>query len=153
MKNFIPAILLMGCLIASCSQKVTNAQIDKLEGREILLEKTAELNKLNLELERNLAKLPILEEKVKDANEKSTKSAEDAKDASRELERNPGDAKKASKADNESKKAASDAKRARKLNDDLNDLNDEIKELQSDVEKVQKDIDELKSKVEFVPNN
>ena len=148
--------LAIGCMLlvlGACSSKVSNENIDRLEGRELLLKKTTELNDLKLELEKNLLKQTELTKAVENINKDASASAGDAEEISRKVSRNPGEAGVAKDADRASKRAASDAKKARKLNGELEDVNDEIKDLRKDIEKKERELSELKAKIEFVPNN
>ena len=140
-------------LLGACSPKVTNEKIDRLESREELLEKTTELNKLRLELERNTLKQEKLNEEVRDINQQASASAREAEELSARVSRNPGEAGLAKRADRASSRAASDAKKARKLAKELEEVNDKVKDLRKDIEETEKDLDELKAKEESVPNN
>lgn len=150
---FLSLSLAMAVFLGSCSPKISNERIDKLEGREEVLERTSELNKLKLEIERNIVKQTKLIEDVEDTNRKSSESARDAQRLSDRVRRNAGDSGLANKADRAAREAASDAKRTRKLNKQLEELNDEIRDLRKDIDKKEKQLSELKARVEFVPNN
>ena len=152
-KMFVPLSLVVITLLGNCSPKVSNERIDTLEGREAVLKTTSELNKLKLEIERDIVKQTKLIEDVEDINRKSSESARDAQRLSERVSRNPGDTGLAKRADRASREAASDAKRARKLNSQLDDINEEIRDLRKDIEKKEKQLSELKARVEFVPNN
>lgn len=152
-KSYFGIILMLTVLVGACSKKISNERIDKLEGREAVLEKTTELNKLRLLIERNIVKQTKLIEDVEKINSKSSASAREAERLSARVSRNPGDSDLASKADRASRRAASDTKKARKLNGKLEDINDEIRDLRKDIDKTEKELSELQSKVEFIPNN
>jgi len=152
-KMFLPLSLVIAVLLGSCSPKISNERIDNLEGREAVLKRTTELNKLKLEIERNIVKQTKLIEDVEDINRKSSQSAREAQRLSERVSRNPGDTGLANRADRASREAASDAKRARKLNGQLDDINEEIRDLRKDIDKKEKQLSELKARVEFVPNN
>lgn len=148
--------LAIGCMllvIGACSSKISNDNIDKLEGRELLLKKTTELNDMKLELEKNLQKQTQLAKDVENINKQASASSHEAEEISRKVSRNPGDASVAKDANRASKRAASDAKKAKKLNGELEDVNDQIEDLHKDIEKKEKELSELKAKIEFVPNN
>lgn len=148
--------LAIGCMLfalGACSSKVTNERIDRLEGRELLLKKSTELNDLKLELEKSLLKEAELIKAVENINKDATASAREAEEISRKVSRNPGEAGVAKDADRAAKRAASDAKKARKLNGELEDVSDDVKDLRKDIEKKERELSELKAKIEFVPNN
>ncbi len=145
--------LIAAMFFIGCAEKITNNRIDKLEVEESVLEKTTDLNKLKIELEKNMVRQQRLEDDVEGINQQASRSAREAEEMSTRLSRNPGDPGLAKRADRASKKAADDAKRASKLNRELNDVNEEIQKLRSDVDKTERDLNELRSRVEFVPNN
>jgi uncharacterized coiled-coil protein SlyX len=153
LKIYLGIILMLPVLLAGCSKKIINERIDKLEGREAVLEKTTELNQLNLELEKNLVKMARLVDDVESINGEASASARETEDLSQRLSRNPGDAKLASRAEKASRRAARDAKKAYKQNSDLNEVNDEIRDLRRDIDKTEKELSDLQSRIEFVPNN
>jgi predicted nucleic acid-binding Zn-ribbon protein len=155
MKNLqttISLLLFVLALNSGCAPKISNPTIDKLEMREQVLKKTRELNSSKLELEKELVTNRELISKVAEINRDASASADDARDRSNKVSRNPGDAGISRKADIASKRAAGDAKKARKLNSDLDDSNGKIKSLQKKIESLETEVNELKSKIEFVPN-
>lgn len=145
-------ILLISVGLFSCAKKITNPEIRRLEGRETLLDETTQLNKLKLDLERELVKVNDLTRKVEDANDDASKSANEARKLSERVSSNPGDSKLANRADRASRRAAQDAKKARKLNNQLGDVNGEIKSLQRQIESKEKEMSELEKKIDYVPN-
>jgi hypothetical protein len=145
--NFLRLSLIAMLCLGACSPRVSNERVDKLEGRQTLLEKTAELNKLNLEMERHLVKEATLMEAVEKINREASASAGDAEDLSRRVSRNPGNSRLANKAERASRRAAKDARRARKLNNQLNDVNNKIRKLRKDISETQRELLELQGRV------
>ncbi len=139
-------------VLSSCSKKITNPRIEKLETQEAVLALNTQLNSLNLKLERRLMDVNELVKKVKDANEDASKSATEAKKLSEKLSNDPGNSKTASRADRAARRAAKDAKKAAKLNAELGDMNDEVKNYQDDLRETEKKLEEMKSKIKFIPN-
>ena len=136
----------------ACSSKVQNPEIQKLEDRKELLKQTTKLNNLKLDLEKELEKVNDYTLQVEKANEKSAKTAKEAKALSDDIKGKPGDLKLASKLDKASKKAANDAKSASKLNDKLGKSNNKVKSLQKEITKIESSLSELEKRIDFVPN-
>ncbi|WP_155975630.1 hypothetical protein [Daejeonella oryzae] len=145
-------MLIVSVFITSCSSKLSNPNIDKLETQEQVLKRSTELNNTKLELEKEKLRNANLVSDVDNINKQASASSERAKDLSARLSRNPGDQSLSRKADNAAKESARDAKRARKLNNDLDKSTTEIRNLERKIKDLESELDEMKSKVEFVPN-
>ncbi len=154
MKNILKyaTLLLITIFISACAKKVTNPTIDRLEVRKELLKKSTELNELKLDLEKEILHNTKLISDVDDINKRASASADDAKDLSNRLSRNPGDQTLSRKADNAAKQAAKDAKKARNLNDDLDKSTNEIADLQRKIKRLAPEVEDLKTKADEMEN-
>ncbi|MEO8795695.1 MAG: hypothetical protein ABI390_09525 [Daejeonella sp.] len=146
-------LLLMAIVISSCAKKISNPTIDKLEVRKDLLKKSTELNGLKLELEKEIVRNTRLISDVEDINKQASASADDAKDLSNRLSRNPGDQSLSRRADKASKQAARDAKKAHNLNDDLDKSTNQIADLQRKIKRLAPEVEDLQSKSDGMENN
>lgn len=153
LEKYIGFNLILLILLAGCSPKTSNERIEKLEGQEAVLEKTTELNKLRLQLEKNIVKQTKLTEDVEQINQQASASARHADELSGRVSRNPGDSRLANRANRASRRAAKDAKKSKKLNNQLEDVNNKIRDLRKDIGKTEKELSELKARIGFVPSN
>jgi peptidoglycan hydrolase CwlO-like protein len=152
MKSTSIFCLFISFFVVSCSSKISNEQISKLESRQAILQYNTKINQDRLELEKEQVRQTRIKEKLQDASDDAKSASNKAHDVAKRINRNPQDANLARKAEKASRKSANRAEDVNDLNHDLQKSINKIKDLQKDIDETKVELQKMQSKIQYVPN-
>jgi chromosome segregation ATPase len=144
--------LFISFFVISCSSKISNEQISKLESRQAILQYNTKINQDRLELEKEQVRQTRIKEKLQDASDDAKSASNKAHDVAKRVNRNPQDVDLARKAEKASRKSANRAEDVNDLNHDLQKSINKIKDLQKDIDETKVELQKMQSKIQYVPN-
>lgn len=153
MRKFIlPVLCIFALATSSCSKKITNDQILKLESREAILKLNTKLNTLKLNLEKEVYKKSALDKKLVKASDDAKVASLNSKSLSEQLNIEPENQKLSKKALKEASRVTSYTKTINQLDGKIAQSNKQIASIQSDIDNTRADLQKLETKINFVPN-